>query len=61
VSDTENIRLADSTHAVGLEVKNRSQQPAPGKGKSADPRHQSLAATQKMDLALMGIAITASR
>ena len=34
MSDTENIALADSTHAVGVEVKNRSQQPVPGKGKN---------------------------
>ena len=34
MSDAENIALADNTHAVGFEVKNRSQQPAPGKGKN---------------------------
>ena len=34
MSDSENIGLADSTHAVGVEVKNRSQQPVPGKGKN---------------------------
>ena len=32
--DAENTALADNTRAVGVEVKNRSQQPAPGKGKN---------------------------
>ena len=34
MSDAENIALADNPHAVGFEGKNRSQQPAPGKGKN---------------------------
>ena len=34
MSDSENIGLADSTHAVGVAVKSRSQQPVPGKGKN---------------------------